>query len=244
MLTWQRCSGLPQLAATFSRVSGVTCGRSAATTSAAARANAMATTPGRSNHTCQHDRKWQGKAGQVGDSWLVQWLQPGRTPAMPAVLMFAGGSQNSQPRPGTRQVRLIGNLAADDTRRSRLDRKATGALPFCQPCSSCVVSLCQGQRPAQTSKASTGCTTKEGIVISDSKGPACASAEVNHAHVAPGAKRRRSCEQLCQQEGRLPDDQAHVAEVLCVPRRRRRLLPCRLRISPTRAPSELHMYKA
>jgi hypothetical protein len=46
LLTWQRCSGLPQLAATFSRVSGVTCGRSVATTSAAARAKAIATTPG------------------------------------------------------------------------------------------------------------------------------------------------------------------------------------------------------
>jgi len=43
--TWMRCGGERQLAAALARVSGVTRGRSAATTSAPASASAMATTP-------------------------------------------------------------------------------------------------------------------------------------------------------------------------------------------------------
>ena len=58
--------------------------------------------------------------------------------------------------------------------------------------------------------------------------PTCASAKIDDSHIAPGAKRRRPYEQFRQQEGRLPDYQAHMAEVLRVPRRRRRLLPRRL----------------
>ena len=60
------------------------------------------------------------------------------------------------------------------------------------------------------------------------RAPTCAGAEIDDSHIAPGAKRRRPYEQFRQQEGRLPDNQAHVAEVLAVPRRQRRLLPGRL----------------
>ena len=87
LLTWQRCSGLPQLAATFSRVSGVTCGRSVATTSAAARANAMATTPGCSDCRRQNDKE---KGGRAGGCRLAGAVAAARTsPARLAVHMVA-----------------------------------------------------------------------------------------------------------------------------------------------------------